>query len=143
MRLVAPRLIGVMLSGALLAGTAAAQPSSSNRATVEKVLTGAVLERGAFLACARLDTTRQSADLLVRGWQADLEDATSIMRAVGYTDDDIRAVTERFDIEKAAPKFADIASLGAYCSVLGDWRTRWARLILILPQLELRKLLKP
>jgi hypothetical protein len=52
-------------------------------------------------------------------------------------------VRERYDIEKAAPKFSDLAALGAYCSVLGDWRARWAQLRIVLPQTELRRALKP
>jgi hypothetical protein len=143
MRLAALRLIGAMLAVALLAGAATARPDPRKHGIVEQILTRAVLERGAFLACARLDTSKQTANLLVRGWQADLEDASSLMRALGYTDDDIRAAADRFDIEKAAPHFANLASLGAYCNVLGDWRTRLMRLDIILPQAELRKLLKP
>jgi hypothetical protein len=143
MRLVALRLIGAMLVGALLANGATARPNSRTRAAVEDILTRAVLERGAFLACARLDTNRQTANTLVQGWQADLEEATALMRVLTYSDDDIRAVTERFNVEKAAPNFANLASLGAYCSVVGDWRTRWMRLKIILPQAEIRKLLKP
>jgi hypothetical protein len=143
MELVALRLVGAMLAIALLTGAATAQRDHRKHRAVEQILTRAALERGAFLACARLDTSKQTANLLVRGWQADFEDASSLMRALGYTDDDIRAAADRFDIEKAAPHFADLASLGAYCEVLGDWRARLMRLDIILPQTELRKLLKP
>jgi hypothetical protein len=143
MRLIALHVIGAMLAGALLAGAATAQPDPRNHRIVEQILTRAVLERGAFLACARLDTNKQTARLLVQGWQADFADASTLMRALGYTDDDIRAAADRFDVEKAAPHFADLVSLGAYCNVLGDWRARWMRLDIVLPQTELRKLLKP
>ena len=78
------------------------------RAAVEDILTRAVLERGAFLACARLDTNRRTANTLVQGWQADLEEAIALMRVLTYSDDDIRAVTERFNVEKAAPNFANL-----------------------------------
>ena len=142
MRLDASRLILAMLVGTLLAGTAAAQ-SNDQRDLVDEILTRAVIERGAFLACARLDQNRQTADLLVRGWQHDLADAGTVLRAVGYTDVEIRALTERYDIEKAAPKFADLAALGAYCGVVGDWRTRWARLLIAIPKIELRRVLNP
>jgi hypothetical protein len=143
MRLLALLLIGAVLIGALLADSATARPSARTRTAVENILTHAVLERGAFLACARLDTNKQTASLLIQGWQADLEEAASLMRALKYSDDDIRPVVARFDIEKAAPIFANLAALGAYCSVLGDWRTRWMQLNIMLPQTEIRKLLKP
>ena len=136
------RLIPAIIAGILLAGAAAAQ-SENKRALVEDILLRAVLERGAFLACSRLDQSKQTAEQLVQGWQLDLADATALLRLMGYSDDEVRALTERFDIEKAAPKFADLASLGAYCEVLGDWRGRWARLDITLPQRELRRLLKP
>lgn len=136
------RLIPAIIAGILLAGAAAAQ-SENKRALVEDILLRAVLERGAFLACSRLDQSKQTAEQLVQGWQLDLADATALLRLMGYSDDEVRALTERFDIEKAAPKFADLASLGAYCEVLGDWRARWARLDITLPQRDLRRLLKP
>jgi hypothetical protein len=142
MRAVALRLAGILLAAILLTGTAQAQPDKQ-RAQVEQILTHAVLERGAFLACSRLDTSKQTAQTLIKGWQLDLADAATLLRLMGYSDDEIRALSERYDIEKAAPKFADLASLGDYCKVLGDWRTRWARLQIILPQAELRRLMKP
>jgi hypothetical protein len=142
MRFRVSRLILTVVGTTFLAASAASQ-TDKQRDQVEQILTRAVLERGAFLACARLDTNRQTAELLVKGWQLDLADAGTILRAIGFTDDDVRALRERYDIEKAAPKFADLASLGAYCDVLGDWRSRWARLTIILPQVELRRLVKP
>jgi hypothetical protein len=144
MRLLVSRGIVAMLGAVLLAGAAVAQPSGNSQAdVVEQILTRSVLERGAFLACARLDQSRETADTLVRDWQRDLADATSLLRSFGYPDADIRALTERYDIEKAAPKFSDLAALGAYCGVLGDWRARWVRLLIMLPQDELRRVLKP
>ena len=144
MRRLVLRLIVAMLGVPLPAGAATAQPDKSNQSgIVEAILTRAVIERGAFLACARLDQSRETADMLVRGWKLDLADSTSLLRSFGYPDADIRALTDRFDIEKAAPKFADLAALGAYCGVLGDWRTRWAQLLIALPQTELRRALKP
>ena len=142
MRLHASRLILAILAGVLFAGAAAAQ-SESRRELIEGILLHAVLERGAFLACARLDQSKRTAEQLVEGWQLDLADSTALLRLMGYSDDEIRALTDRFDIEKAAPKFADLASLGAYCEVLGDWRGRWMRLDIMLPQRELRRVLKP
>jgi hypothetical protein len=142
MRLLVSPLILAIVVGALLAGAAAAQ-SENKRALVEDILLRAVLERGAFLACSRLDQSKQTAEQLVQGWQLDLTDSTALLRLMGYSDDEVRALTERFDIEKAAPKFADLDSLGAYCEVLGDWRGRWTRLDIMLPQKELRRLLKP
>jgi hypothetical protein len=136
-----PLILGIV-AGALLAGAAAAQ-SESKRELVENILLRAVLERGAFLACSRFDQSKRTAEQLVEGWQLDLADSTALLRLMGYSDDEIRTLTDRFDIEKAAPKFADLASLGAYCEVLGDWRARWARLDIILPRKELRRLLKP
>jgi hypothetical protein len=121
----------------------AAMAQNLKRAAVEEILTRAVLERGAFLTCAHLDTNRQTAELLIKGWRLDLADSLTILRAVGYSDDDLRAIADRFDIEKAAPKFADLASLGAYCDVVGDWRRRWTRLLIAVPQQELRRLFKP
>ena len=135
------RLVAAALAGGL-ACSAAAQ-SNGKRALAEQTLMRAVLERGAFLACARLDTGKQTAEMLIRGWQIDLTDSETALRVIGYSDDEIAALRSRFDIEKAAPKFADLASLGAYCSVLGDWRTRWQRLLVILPQIELRRLVNP
>jgi hypothetical protein len=135
------RRVAAALLCMTMAGPAAAQ--NLKRQAVEAILTRAVLERGAFLACAALDPSKKTAELLVRGWRNDLSDATTVLRAVGYSDDDIRALTDRLDIEKARPKFTDIMALGAYCDVLGDWRTRWARLIILMPQTELRRLFKP
>jgi hypothetical protein len=136
------RLLVAALSGLMLTGASAA-PSDSKRAVVDEILTRAVIERGAMLACSHIDTTKETADLLIQGWRVDLEESTGVLRAAGYSDDEVRALTDRFDIEKAAPKFTDIKELGAYCNVLGDWRTRWARLSMTLPQVELRRLLKP
>jgi hypothetical protein len=135
------RRVAAVLLCMAMAGPAAAQ--NLKRQAVEAILTRAVIERGAFLACAALDPSKKTAELLVRGWRNDLSDATTVLRAVGYSDDDIRALTDRLDIEKARPKFADIMALGAYCEVLGDWRTRWARLIILMPQTELHRLFKP
>jgi hypothetical protein len=142
MRLDASRLVLSVVAVVLLAGAAAAQ-SESRRELVENVLLRAVLERGAFLACARLDQSKQTAEQLVQGWQVDLVDSAALLRLIGYSEDEVRALTDRFDIEKAAPKFADLASLGAYCEILGDWRGRWARLQIMMPQAELRRLLRP
>lgn len=132
-----------MALGATLLAVAATAQSDSTRETVEQVLTRAVLERGAFLACARLDQSRQTADMLVRSWQLDLADAATILRAVGYTNAEIRALMERYDVEKASPRFADLHALAAYCSVLGDWRTRWTQLLIFIPKDELRRVLRP
>jgi len=143
MRLIALRLVGATLAVALLAGAVTARPDPKKHRIVEQILTRAVLERGAFLACARLDSNNRTARQLEQGWQADFDDASTLLRALGYSDDDIRVAADRFDVEKAAPHFADLASLGAYCNVLGDWRARWMRLDIVLPQAELRKLLKP
>jgi hypothetical protein len=132
----------ILLGGALQDGGALAQANLQHRA-VEEILTRAVLERGAFLACSHLDTNRQTAELLIKGWHLDLTDSLTILGAVGYSDSELRALRDRFDIEKAAPKFADLTSLGAYCDVVGDWRTRWTRLLITLPQHELRRLFKP
>jgi hypothetical protein len=142
MRAIVLRLIATALGGTLLAGPVAAQ-SDEQRRRAEQILIRAVLERGAFLACARLDQNNQTADTLIRGWQADISDSATLLRIMGYSDDEVRALADRFDVEKAAPKFADLTSLGAYCEVLGDWRTRWTRLQIVLPQTELRRLLKP
>jgi hypothetical protein len=143
MWLIALRHVGAMLAEALLADAERARPDPGNHRIVEQILTRAVLERGAFLACARLDSNNRTARQLVQGWQADFDDASTLLKALGYSDDDVRVAADRFDIEKAAPHFADLVSLGAYCNVLGDWRARWMRLDIILPQTELRKLLKP
>jgi hypothetical protein len=142
MRGLVVRVIAAVLGGVCLAGSAAAQPDSK-RETIDEILTRAVIERGALLACARLDQSRQTADLLVRSWHLDLSESAGVLRAAGYSDDDIRAMTERYDIEKAAPQFVDLPALAAYCGVLGDWRSRWARLLILLPQVELRRALKP
>jgi hypothetical protein len=138
----AQRTFLTLFAATSFVGGAHAQ-SDTTRSLVEQILTRAVLERGAFLACARLDTSKQTADLLVRGWQLDLSEAGTILRAVGYSDDEMQALEQRFDVEKASPKFADLAALGAYCGVLGDWRTRWARLQILIPKIELRRALKP
>jgi hypothetical protein len=137
--------IGVLvLAGSLFAGAASAQaPSDSQRAIVDRVLMHAVLERGSFLACARLDSTPDTRDTLVQGWKLDIQDAGTILRAIGFTDAEVNALEDRYDIEKAAPQFADLKALAAYCSVIGDWKTRWARLQILLPQAELRRQLRP
>ena len=49
-------------------------------------MTRAVLERGAFLGMRALDTNRQTANTLVQGWQADLEEATALMRVLTYSE---------------------------------------------------------
>jgi hypothetical protein len=141
MQLLVVLLIAATLCGPLLTSAAVAQPEDK-RELVELILLRAVLERGAFLACSRLDQSKRTAEQLVEGWRLDLADSSTLLRAMGYSDDEIRTLTDRFDIEKAAPKFADLESLGAYCELLGDWRGRWARLQILLPQAELRRLLK-
>jgi hypothetical protein len=143
MRFLLWRLMVATLGGTLLAGAAAAQSSRNHRDLVDEILTRAVLERGAFLACARLDQSRETAQTLVRGWEVDLADAGTALRALGYTDADIRGLIERYNIEKAAPKFADLAALADYCMVLGDWRERWTRLRISIPKVELRRVLRP
>ncbi len=132
---------GAVLLGALtFANHAAAEPIRAERA-INSVMTRALLERAAFLACARLTKDEQAQALLVRGWKLDVDDAAKFLKQSGYPENFIDALAARMNLEKAVPKFAKTSELKDYCAQLGDWKERYQLLIISLPQLELSRIL--
>jgi hypothetical protein len=106
---------------ALLFAADSAQ-SAMNRRTIEVVLLHAVRERAAFLFCANRDGDTGSAHTLVSGWNRDLENFVTVLRANSYPESELAALADRFDLDKAEP---DAAARG--CTLLGNWKQHWQR----------------
>jgi hypothetical protein len=106
------------------------------------IIARSLLERGAFVACAGNEGDKQNVETITRAWKLDLEDSAKVLREAGYADDYIRALGERFSLDKVTPKFDDQAKAALYCAMLGDWRDRMFRLNYMLPQMELSRRLK-
>ena len=118
------RSAAVVLASALMALLFAADSAQSdvNRRTVEVVLSHAVRERAAFLTCANRDGDAASADILVSGWKRDFGNFVILLRANGYSEDDLAALADRFDLGKAEAGAATRA-----CTLLGNWKQHWQR----------------
>jgi len=136
MRVIASALLGLTMIAPLHAG-------ELPRDAIDAALTRALLERAAFRACATYENNSEAEAVLVRGWKLDLADTATELRRAGYPDGDARALIEQLDIDKATPKFASREALGAFCATLGDWKKRFALLLGLVPQLEVRRVLKP
>jgi hypothetical protein len=110
---------------------------------VEAILSEALLERGAFAACAEIAPDKQEAvEHVTASWRADLQDTADLLRGSGYDDGYVDALVARSDLSKATPRFADPAQLTAYCGTLGDWQERLADFKNIVPQESIGRLLK-
>ncbi len=136
MRVIAFALLGLTMLAPLHA-------AELPRDAIDAVLTRALLERAAFRACAAYENNSDADAVLVRGWKLDLAESAEELRKAGYSDKDARALVERLDIDRAAPKFASRDALGAFCATLGDWKKRFELLLGAVPQLEVRRVLKP
>jgi hypothetical protein len=125
---------------ALITSIAHAEPRA--RDAVEGVLTRLTLERAAFRACALHEGDKEAAGALTRAWRLDLTESWDVLRKAGYSEDDVRAYIDRFDLDRATPAFATADAFATFCATVGDWRKRFALMLGVLPQIELRKLLK-
>lgn len=109
---------------------------------IDAVLSRALLERGAMIACAGLDDDTETIKFLKVSWERDIAAVKEVLQKEGYEEKDILTLIEPLDLEKATPRFADRAALTAYCSTLGDWKLRWEIFMTSMPQLELRRVLE-
>ncbi len=118
------RSAGVVVASALMALLFAADSARSavSHSRVEAVLSHAVRERAAFLACANRDGDTASADILASDWKRDFETLATLLRANGYSEDDLAALAVRFDLSKVGPGAAARA-----CTLLGNWKQHWQR----------------
>jgi hypothetical protein len=96
--------------------------SAMNRRTVEVVLSHAVRERAALLSCANRDGDTGSVHTLVSGWNRDFENFVTVLRVNGYSESELAALADRFDLGKTKP---DAAARG--CTLLGNWKQHWQR----------------
>jgi hypothetical protein len=124
----------------LCVGSARAEPPAPE--AVEAILSRALIERAAFRACASHEKDTETETMLTRSWRLDLAETWDVLRQAGYPEGDVRALVDRLDLDKMTPQFPTAEGLAAYCAALGDWKKRWALLMIVLPQLELRKLFK-
>ncbi len=128
----------VLLSAMLvIAFFSCAANSAENRSLVESIMVRALLERGAFLACAQMDNDKEAIDA-TRGWNADLADTAKLLRESGYAEDYVGKLAGRFTLETGTPKFADPAALAKFCAMLGDWKTRYSQLLALFPSIEIK-----
>ena len=123
----------------LAIGRAGAAHAEENRSLVEAVMSRAVLERGAFLACARHDNDADAIGALTRGWKADIADTVALLRQSGYAQDYIGTIAARFDLDTAVPTFADRSATAKFCAMLGDWKQRYALFFFAAPSVELKR----
>jgi hypothetical protein len=129
----------------VVAGPAAAQRPTEGlvRGIAEDVLVRAALERGAFAACAALGPEPAEAVTHLRTfWVRDVADAATLLRGAGLSDAAVGALANRFDLDKVTPRFAEPQALQAFCSVVGDWQTRYEQFRYIVPQHEMKRLLE-
>jgi len=126
----------------LVAATAIASAEPPAREAVEAILMRAGLERAAMRACAANERDSEAETVLTRSWRLDLTESWDVLRKAGYPEGDVRGYLDRFDLDKMTPQFRAPEGLSAFCATLGDWRKRFALLLVVLPQLELRKLLQ-
>jgi len=112
------------------------------RELVEAILSRALLERGAMLACAQMGNAKEETDVLSLGWKKDLADAEKLLRELGYAENYVRTLSNRFALDIGTPKFSDRVALTRFCTMLGDWKTRYFHLMLTLPDMELKRALR-
>jgi hypothetical protein len=122
-------------------GASLAQPKVAPE-EIEAILGQSLLEQAAFRTCAIAGNDTETAGIVTKGWQLDLGEVADILLKAGYPDDYVRSLKARFDIDKAAPKFADPAALAAYCAALRDWQRRRAMLLYSVPQIRINQALK-
>jgi hypothetical protein len=132
----AAAIIGAMASQA----PAFAEPKVG-RNYIDGLLTRALVERGAMIACAGIENDAKTIELLTKSWQADAAGSAKLLREAGYPDDYVEALTARLDFEKATPRFPDRTALVAYCETLGDWNLRWQMFMMAAPQFEIKRAL--
>jgi hypothetical protein len=128
---------GMLATVLLYAG---ATHAAEYRSMVEAVVSRAVLERGAMLACARKDKDRETTEALERGWKADIDDTSKLLRELGYAADYVDTFAGRFNIETATPRFTDDAAAQKFCAMLGDWRRHYFAFFFLAPHLEIKRL---
>ena len=129
----------VLLSAMLvIAFFSCAANSAENRSLVESIMVRALLERGAFLACAQNDNEKEAIDALTRRWNADLADTAKLLRESGYAEDYVGRLAGRFTLETGTPKFADPVAPAKFCAMLGDWKTRYSQLLALFPSIEIK-----
>lgn len=109
---------------------------------IDAVLSRALLERGAMIACAALDDDADTLKFLKISWERDIASVKEVLQKSGFDDSAIHTLVDHLDIEKATPRFADRAALSAYCSTLGDWKLRWELFMVSVPQFEIRRVLE-
>ncbi|RUP08458.1 hypothetical protein [Hyphomicrobium sp.] len=111
------------------------------KSPIDAVLSRALLERGAMIACAAVDDDADTIKFLKISWERDIAAVKEDLQKAGYDDSAIHMLVDHLDIDKATPRFADRAALTAYCSTLGDWKMRWQLFLVSVPQFELRRVL--
>ena len=126
----------------LLYFAAASAQAVERRDLVEAILSRALLERGAMLACAQKDNLKEDTDVLTLGWKKDLADAEKLLRELRYAEDYIRTLGTRFALDIGIPQFSDQAALARFCTMLGDWKKRYFQLMFTLPDVELKRALR-
>ena len=101
----------------LLAAPVVAQ--DDRKATVEAVLDKAIAEHTIFLNCTA--TERDSYDLVIKGWQADVLAAVPLLAENGFTGEEIAAFTTRAAIDALLMKDRPFGEIIDYCMSQGDW----------------------
>ena len=136
------RWAALLLSVVAFSGPATAQAVKRDPA-VEAILSEALVERGAFAACARIAPNKaQPVEQVATSWQLDLNDTAKLLRRSGYDAGYVEALVVRSDLDTATPRFSAPAQLAAYCGTLGDWQERLADFKNIVPQESIDRLLK-
>ncbi|WP_045834800.1 hypothetical protein [Hyphomicrobium sp. 99] len=126
---------------AVASQTSAFAEPKVGRDYIDSLLTRALLERGAMIACAGIENDAKLIEVLITSWHKDAAGSAKLLREVGYPDDYIEALMARLDIEKATPKFPDRTALITYCNALGDWKLRWEMYMIAAPQFEIKRAL--
>ena len=130
-----------VISVLAFAATAAAQ-QTENRRSVEAVLSRTLLERGAMVACAQNNKDKDAVDLLSSNWKKDIADTEKLLRESGYAEDYVRTLGGRYTLDTGVPKFSDIAAATKFCAMLGDWKTRYFQFHFLIPDIEIKRVLR-
>ncbi len=131
----------IALSGLTALQTSGFAETPAAKNPIDAVLSRALLERGAMIACAAVDEDVDTIKFLKISWERDIAAVKEDLQKAGYDDGAIHTLVDHLDIDKATPRFADRAALTAYCSTLGDWKLRWQLFMVSMPQFELRRVL--
>jgi hypothetical protein len=129
-------------AAAMLLVAGAGAETADHRLLVDSVVARAALERGAFLSCARRANDKESIEALMLGWRADLQDTAALLREAGFDQAYLGALAARFNLDVAAPTFADATAAAKFCHMLGDWKQHYFRLLFSAPALELKRRLQ-